>query len=131
MAYISSYKVDIPIKVFAKGPFIKRVVYTKTGTTLPSYSIATITVYYLDLPDRDFFFEPEDTKLSIYIGITNSELTSVLVKNDTEYTIRIYRNIRLEDLYKSDYNGCFPITSRQEDITELVIRRPREEYYNT
>ena len=44
--------------------------------------------------------------------------------------MRIYRNIRLGDLYKSDYNGCFPITSRQEDITELVIRYPREEYYN-
>ena len=89
-AYISSYKVDIPIKVFAKGPLIKRVIYTKTGTILLLHSIATVTIYYLDLPDRDFFFKPEDTKLSIYIGITNSKPTLVLVKNDTEYTIYIY-----------------------------------------
>ena len=47
-------------------------------------------IYYLDLLDRDFFFELEDTKLSIYTGIANSEPTSVLVKNDTEYTIYIY-----------------------------------------
>ena len=112
MAYISSCKVDIPIEVFAKGPFIKRVVCAKTGTTLPPYSIATVTIYYLDLPDRDFFFEPEDTKLSIYIGIANSELTSVLVKNDTEHAMRVHRNMRLGELYESDYNGCFPITSR-------------------
>ena len=45
--------------------------------------------------------------------------------------MRIHRNMRLGELYESDYNGCFPITSRQEDITELVIRRPRKEYYNT
>ena len=89
-AYISSYKVDIPIKIFAKGPLIKRVIYTKTRTTLLPRSIAIVTIYYLDLLDRDFFFKPEDTKLSIYADIINSELTSVLVKNDTEYTIYIY-----------------------------------------
>ena len=90
-AHISSCKVDIPIEVFAKGPLIKRVVCAKTGTTLPPHSIATVTVHHLDLPDRDFFFEPEDTKLSIYAGIANSELTSVLVKNDTEHAMRIHR----------------------------------------
>ena len=83
-AYISSYKVYIPIEVFAKGPFIKRVVYTKTRTTLLPYSIATIAVYYLDLPDRNFFFKPKDTKLSIYIGLINNGFTLVLVKNDIE-----------------------------------------------
>ena len=83
-AYISSCKVYIPIEVFIKGPFIKRVVYTKTRTTLLSYSIATIAIYYLDLLDRDFFFKLKDTKLSIYIGLINNGFTLVLVKNDTE-----------------------------------------------
>ena len=93
--------------------------------------MATVAVHHLDLPDRDFFFEPKDTKLSIYAGLANNGFTSVLVKNDTEQAMRIHRNMRLGVLHESDFDGYFPITSGQEDIAELATRRPREEHHNT
>ena len=56
-AYIDSYNVNILIEVHLKGLLIRRVINLKEISIISLYLNVTITIYYLNLLDRDFLFE--------------------------------------------------------------------------
>ncbi len=84
----------------------------------------TVPIHHLNLPNRDFFFEPSNTKLSVYARIINMDTNQVLVKNDSNEAVHISRNMRLGEAVETKFDGCFYITTGQEDMAELATRRP-------
>ena len=57
IAYIDSYNINIFIEIYLKEFLIRRVINLKKVFIIPSHSNATITIYYLNLLDRDFLFK--------------------------------------------------------------------------
>ncbi len=125
---IRSCKVKATIETLNRRPLIRRVVHSKKDLTLPPHTETTVLIHHLNLPDRDFFFEPSNTKLSMYAEIINMDTGQVLVKNDSNVAVHISRNMRLGEAVGTQFDGCFHITTGQEDIAELATRRPAQEH---
>lgn len=128
-ARIGSCGVEVPIEIRSKGPIMKRVISAKKPTIIPPKSTAVVEIHHLDLPDRDFLFEPiEDSTLSLYAGLMGNQTAGVLVKNEEEQPIRIRRNMKLGDLHELSTDGCYHITTGQEEVAELATRHPKKEH---
>ena len=57
IAYIDNYNVNIFIKVHLKESLLKRVINSKKISIISLYLNVTITIYYLNLLDRNFLFK--------------------------------------------------------------------------
>ena len=57
IAYINSYNINILIEVHLKESLIRRVINLKKIFIISSYLNVTITIYYLNLFDRNFLFK--------------------------------------------------------------------------
>ena len=70
-----------------------------------------VPVNLASLPeDRDFLFEPQvQSSLSMYAHLVDSSLTSVLVKNSTDYPIQIPRKAKLGSIQEVNYKNYFNI----------------------
>ena len=125
VAHITSCDIEAPIEVLSTGPPVRRVVSAKKAMVIPPQSIGIVAIHHLALPERDFLFELCDTKLSIYAGLVDNDISSVLVKNESEKAIKVPRNMRLGEIREAEFNGCYHVSSGQEDIAELATRRPQ------
>lgn len=103
VAWINSCKVEAPIETYAKGTDVHRPVHAKYGVTIPPHSMATIQINHIDLPDRDFFFDPTDTKISLYASIVDKNFGYLLAKkrhrfgyqNPSKHTAGRYQRVRV------------------------------------
>ena len=67
-------------------------------------------IYYLNLFNRDYFFELiKKKKLLLYIIILNKNTKSVFVKNEINKYIYIKCNMKLNNLSKFIINECYYI----------------------
>ncbi len=129
VASIGSCGVEVPIEVRSKGPLMKRTINSKKTVVVPPNSSAVVPIYHLDLPDRDFMFEPiEDSTLALYAGLIDQSTRGILVKNAMDKPVHIRRNTRLGHLAELSTDGCYHITEGQEDVAELATRHPKEEH---
>ena len=128
VAHITSCKIEAPIEVLSTGPPVRRVVSAKKAMVIPPQSIGTVAIHHLALPERDFLFEPCDTKLSIYTGLVDNNISSVFVKNESEKAIKVPRNMRLGEVIEADFDWCYHVSSGQEEVAELATRRPQGEH---
>ena len=128
VAYITSCDIKAPIKVLSTRPLVRRVVSAKKAIVIPPQSIGIVAIHHLTLLERDFLFELCDTKLSIYAGLVDNDISLVLVKNESKKAIKVPRNMRLGEIREVEFNRYYYILSGQEDIAELATRRPQVEH---
>ena len=128
--YYKTFNCDIeaPIKVLSTRPPVRRVVSAKKAIVISSQSIDIVAIHHLALLERDFLFELCNTKLSIYTSLVDNDISLVLVKNESEKAIKVPRNMRLGEIREAEFDGCYYISSGQEDIAELATRRPQVEH---
>ena len=55
-------------------------------------------------------------------------MNAVVAKNDTDFAIKVPRNLRLGTIQEADFDNCYHITEGQADVTELATRRPKKEH---
>ena len=90
IAYIDNCDMNISIEVHLKESLIRRVINLKKAFIIPPYSNVTITIYHLNLLDRNFLFKSrENSILSLYIKLINKNTKAILVKNDSNKSIKI------------------------------------------
>ena len=90
IAYIDSYKVNILIEVHSKESLIRRVINLKKIFVISLYLNVTITIYYLNLLNRDFLFKSrKNSILSLYIKLINKNTKAILIKNNSNKLIKI------------------------------------------
>ena len=70
-----------------------------------------MAIHHLALPERDFLFELYDTKLSIYAGLVDNDISLVLVKNESEKAIKVPRNMRLREIREAEFDRCYYVSS--------------------
>ena len=90
IAYIDNYNINISIKIHLKESLIRRVINLKKVFIISSHLNITMTIYYLNLLDRDFLFKSrENSILSLYIKLINKNTKAILIKNDSNKLIKI------------------------------------------
>ena len=90
IAYIDSYNINILIEIYSKESLIRRIINLKKVFIISLYSNVTITIYYLNLLDRNFLFKSrENSILSLYIKLINKNIKAILVKNNSNKLIKI------------------------------------------
>ena len=126
-ADIGSCQTSVPIEVRTRGGrAVTHPVHVRKSIIIPPRSEAQIPVHHVTLPDRDFFFEPEQSQLSLYAHLVNASMTAVLAKNDSDQAVKVPRNLRLGTVQEADFDNCYHVTSGQEDVAELATRRPKK-----
>lgn len=85
-------------------------------------------MHHASLPDRDFFFKPDQGELSLYAHLVDSSFTAVIAKNDSDHAVKIPRNLRLSTVQEANFDNYYHITSGQSDVAELATRRPKKEH---
>ena len=128
-ALIGSCDVSIPIDVRSRaGRAIAHPVHSKKSLLVPPHSQVQIPVHHACLPDRDFFFEPDETNLTLFAHFVDSSTSAILAKNDSDRAVMIPRNFRLGTIQEADFDNCYHITTGQEDAVDLASRRPQNEH---
>ena len=90
IAYINNCNINILIEVHLKESLIKRVINLKKVLIISLYLNAIITIYYLNLLNRDFLFKSrENLILSLYIKLINKNIKTILIKNNSNKLIKI------------------------------------------
>ena len=84
----------------------------------------TISIHQLNdklFDDRDFFFELNDTNFILYAHMINFFIKAILIFNNTNQIIKIFKNFRLSKLIEFDYFHAFYIDN-DENFAELIAR---------
>ena len=111
IAYIDSYDVNILIEVHLKEPLIRRVINLKKVFIIPSHSNVTVTIYYLNLFDRNFLFKSrENSILFLYAELINKNIETILIKNNSDKSMKIQRNMKLDNFSNLIINECYHVT---------------------
>ena len=65
--------------------------------------------------DRNYLFEfIKQFNVIFFAHIMNNRIITVLIKNDFDYQIEIFRKFKLEIIIKLDYENCFEINLNHE-----------------
>lgn len=129
-ASIGSCQVEMPLEIRArnKGRAVVHPVHAKRSVIIPPRSEAHISIHHASLSDRDFFFEPDQSQLSLYAHLIDAFMTAVIAKNDSNQAVKVSRNLRLGTVQEADFDNCYHITSGKADVAELTTRRPKQEH---
>ena len=130
-ASIGSCGISVPIEMRTRaGRAVSHPVHAKKSLVVPPRSQVQVPVHHHhgSLPDRDFFFEPDEMNLTLYAHLVDSSMSAILAKNDTDRAVQIPRNFRLGTIQEADFDNCYHITSGQEDAVDLASRRPPKEH---
>ena len=124
-ASVESCQIKILQKIYIKSRerVVIQSIYIKQFVIILSHFEIYISVHHAALPDRNFFFEPDQSQLLLYTHLVNVFMTAVIVKNDFNQIIKILRNLRLKIVQKADFDNCYYIISEKVDVVELTTRR--------
>ena len=108
-AHILSCEVTIIISAKNHSQFLKRNVLANTTTFIPPKSEALVNVRQIPLPDsHNFLFQPFCQKhLTLYSHLLDHTSSKILVRNDTDRLIQIFRSHRLGYITEIPFQNCF------------------------
>ena len=130
VANIRSCEIDVFLKVrFRAAHAQQRSIHVKKIIVLSSRAQLTVAVhdFFDNLSfDRDFLFESDDTKLTLYAHFVDFFTKIILITNNTNQSIKISRNFRLRKLVKLDYFHVFQV--QKENVVKLITRTSAREH---
>ena len=104
--------------------------YVKKSIIIPPHIQLAILIHYINLSNRDFFFEPDQLNLTLYAHFVDSFLYAILTKNESNQHIKVFRNLRLDTVQKADFNNCYYITFEKKNVVEFANRRFQKKHQN-
>ncbi len=97
--------------------------HARCTITISFRSMIIIFVHNSNLSfNKDFLFESIDMNVFLYVHIVNSFISSIIAKNDSNETIKIFRNARLEMIIEIQYSNAFQV-EQENDVEDYVERR--------
>ena len=108
----------------------QRFIHVKKIITLFSRNQLIIFVHYFvdDLSNnRNFLFESKNTNIILYTHVIDVFIKVVLVINDTNKIVRIFRNCRLSKLIELDFSHVFYVENN-DNFAKLIIRKLKFEH---
>ena len=81
-----------------------------------------ILIYYtLLLNDKDFLFELITELISLYIYLINNFFYLVIIYNDIDKSIIVFRYLRLDIVLKINYDNCY-LANSNYNLTLTLAR---------
>ena len=108
----------------------QRSIHVKKVIVLSSRNQMIISIHHLVdelLVSRDFLFEFDDSNLILYAHIIDVDIKIVLIINDSNTTVKISRNFRLDKLIELDFSQTYHL-NESENVVELTKRRSKFEH---
>ena len=122
---IESIDVIISLKVRSLKSAIHKSVHLKKTIVVSSHVAIVISVHHVDLSiTRDFLFESNDElNLIMYVHLVDSDIRCVMMRNDKDQSIRIFKNYQLNRIFEIDYSNAFHFDSYvDDDLTHLTVK---------
>ena len=106
---MESYGVKIAIKARQRGQFLRKRLLAEKDEVVPPRSGAVIPILAVPLSDdRDFLFHPTaQANLTLFAYIMHHDTKKVLVRNTSNWPLRILRHQRLGHVVDIRYDNCF------------------------
>ena len=88
---------------------------------IPLHSEQVLPIAKTLLPEnKDYFFEPlQQERLTLFTHLVDSQITGVLVRNESDNAINVPRRLRLGSIAEINYESCF-----QADISPDIATTP-------
>ena len=121
-ATIESCEINIALKIQLKGLYIRQTMHAQQALVLQSEKEQFISINDDIFEKKDFLFEPDSNVNFIMCShILDISIKRILVKNEIEHAIKVFRRYRLDQISEIDCDNCFQIFE-----TDLAIRSSKE-----
>ena len=123
---IESIDVIISLKIRSFKSAVQKSIHLKKIIVVSSHAAMIVVVHHVDLSvTRNFLFESnDDFNLIMYAHFIDVDIKCVLIRNDKNVSIMIFRNYRLDRIFELDFSNVFHIDSYvDDDVTHLTIKK--------
>ena len=120
---INNYNINVFIDVRIRDRVVVHLIYIKKFIIISSHTQLTISIHYINLLNRDFFFELDQLNFTLYAHFVDSSLHAILIKNESNQHVKIFKNLRLDTVQKANFDNYYYIISEKENVVEFVNRR--------
>ena len=129
---INNCNVTILIEIrFSSSTVDHKLIHLRKTITVPSKSKLAIEIHSLTLFDRDFVFESNELSyLTTYAHMIDDFIKTIMIRNDSELSIQILRNHRLDIVVELKYFNVYHISHNQNEIRHLAARQSRFKHQN-
>ena len=125
---IDNYDINVFIEVRIRGYVVVHSMYVKKFIIISPHTQLAISIHHVNLSIRDFFFEPDQLNLTLYAHFVDSSLSAILIRNNSNQYIKIFRNLRFGIIQKADFDNCYHIIFGKRDVVELANRRSHKKH---
>ena len=74
--------------------------------------------------DRNYLFESNELKFSIYVHLVNFNIKQIIVRNESNQIVHIFRNYRVDHIIEINYINVFQIhVDEINHVVDLTLRR--------
>ena len=100
-------------------------IYARKITVIFLYNELIFSMHYIIvLFDRNYLFESNEFNFSFYVHLINFIFKHIVVRNENNQTIHIFRNCRVDYMIKIDFINVFQIhVDDVNQIVDLIFRR--------
>ena len=130
IAYIDNCDIFVFVNVKRRFSSQNRFIHIiKTTIISPRSEIAILIHHILNdiFNDKNYFFESKKLNLIMYAHLMNVIIKVVLIRNDIEQVVRIFKNTCFDRLMKMNYLNIFHITIIK-NVTCLIKRKLRSSH---
>ena len=130
VVHIDSCDVSISLDIKTSRIVVHTSIHARKTMIISSRSEIVVSIHYIIISiDRDFFFESKEMNFSFYAHLINSTFKNILIRNDDDKIVQIFRNCRLNRMIELNFANVFLIQINDDnDVAELTIRKFTSEH---
>lgn len=123
----SCESLQVSLSMIVKGFCIDAVMLSKAQYAVPAYTFMTVSIKNVTLlKNRDLIFESEQLDVLILSAhIVNYNLIYIVVRNDIDLLIILFRYTRLGKVLEYEAVGCFQINAKHIILADKLSRNDR------
>ena len=125
IAHIDSCEVIAFLKIRTLKVVVQTSIYVTKTTYVSSRSKIFLSIHHIVMSaDRDFFFESNELNVFLYAHLINAKFKHILIRNDSNHTVHIFKNCRMKRLTKLNFFNVFQINFDEiEKIIDFALRK--------
>ena len=110
VVHIDNCDVSIFLNIKTFRIVIHTSIHARKTMIISSRSEIVVSIHYIIISiDRDFFFESKKMNFSFYVHLINSTFKNILIRNDDDKIVQIFRNCRLNRIIELNFANVFVI----------------------
>ena len=123
--YIKSCKIIANLKIRTFKIIVQISIYIRKITVISFRFELILSMHYTIVSfDRNYLFESNELKFSLYVHLIDFNIKQIIVRNESNQVVHIFRNYRVDHIIEIDYINVFQIhVDEISHVVDLVLRR--------